>query len=148
MYNFLVKNGQLVAFGVGILITVLFLGSVIGGISDFEMMPEEEQVNSTIFNIGLSGAMVLTVVAAIAMLVFGLIQVFTNLKGSVKGLLGAGVLLVLFFIGYSAAGGNCNEEGMSEATCQMIGGGIITALALVTISALAFVVSEVSNFFK
>lgn len=148
MYNFLVKNGQLLAFGLGILITVIFLISVTSGIADFEMMSEEDQGNTTIFNAGLTGAMVLTVVAAAAMLIFGLLQVFSNLKGSAKGLLGAGVLVVLFLIGYSTAGGNCNEEGISEATCQMIGGGIITAMALVSLSALAFVVSEVSNFFK
>lgn len=148
MYNFLIKKGQLVAFGVGLLITVIFLISVLSGVAEFDMMPEEQQGETSIFNPGISGAIILVVIAALAMLLFGLFQVFTNLKGSLKGLIGLGVLIVVFLIGYSSSGTDCNEEGMSAAACQFVGGGITTALVLAGLAALAFVASEIRNFFK
>jgi len=56
MYKTLTKNGQLFAFGLGLLLTLAFLGSVL-----------------------------------------------TNLKGSMKGLIGFVVLLAIFGVAYSTA---------------------------------------------
>jgi magnesium-transporting ATPase (P-type) len=148
MYNFLIKKGQLVAFGLGLLITLIFLISVFSGVAEFDLLAEEKQGETSIFNPGISGAIVLVVVAAAAMLLFGLFQVFTNLRASLKGLIGLGILVVVFLIGYSTSGNDCNEEGMSAAACQLVGGGITTALALAGLAALAFVASEIRNFFK
>ena len=53
MYNFLAKHGQLVAFGLGVLITAGFLMSVMGGIEDFTATAEDQRNQSNIFNFGL-----------------------------------------------------------------------------------------------
>ncbi|MEL7120614.1 MAG: hypothetical protein AAFO07_14270 [Bacteroidota bacterium] len=157
MYNFLVRNGQAVAFLLGVAITVIFLISVVSGISAFNMLPEDQQDQTSIFDVGLYGAIVLVIVAAIGMLVFGLFQIATNLKGSVKGLIGLAVLVIIFIVAYTSANGvpegavaaaADKAGGLSPGNLKFIGGAITTTLILIGIAALAFVFSEIRNFFK
>jgi len=161
MYKFLTKNGQTLAFGLGVLITVVFLATVLSNVESFSAMEEEKQQETTIFNFGLYGAIALAILAAAAIVLFGLVQVATDLKGSVKGILGFAALLVIFFIAYSTASTDVSpyiqgainnfEKGGTEFTdgnLKFISGGIITTLALVAVAALSFVVSEVTNLFK
>ncbi|MEO0779129.1 MAG: hypothetical protein AAF146_21365 [Bacteroidota bacterium] len=65
MYKFLVRNGQLLAFGVGILFTVIFLGSVLGGLDSFNSLAEEEQSTTGIFDFGLVAAIALAILCVI-----------------------------------------------------------------------------------
>ena len=162
MYKFLTKNGQTVAFLLGVAIVVIFLLSVIGGMSTFDGLAKEDQYESTIFNFGLSGAIALVVIAAIAMVLFGLYQVVTNLKGSLMGIIGTAVLAGIFLVGYSMASGAVDpfiegavtkfrEAGngeISESNLKFIGGGISTVGVLLAIAVGAFVISEIRNFFK
>jgi len=161
MYKFLTKNGQTLAFGLGVLITVIFLATVLSNVGDFTAMEEEKQQETTIFNFGLYGAIALTIIAAIAMVVFGLYHVVADFKGSIKGILGFAVLLVVFFVAYSTASTDVSpyiqgaienfEKGGAEFTDQnlkFISGGITTTLVLVAVAALSFVISEVTNLFK
>ena len=161
MYKFLTKNGQALAFGLGVLITIIFLGSVLSGVGEFSALPEAEQDQTSIFNFGLTGAIALTVIAALAMLGFGLFQVASDFKGSLKGILGFGFLLVIFFITYSMASGEATPyiQGaidkfetagavFTSNNLKFISGGISTAVALVVIAAVAFVFAEVRNLFK
>ena len=158
MYKFLVNHGQQLAFGVGILVTILFLGVAYSGLDAFSALPEEEQASTSIFDVGLKGALVLTVVAAAAMVLFGLWHIFGNFKNSVKGLIGVGLLVVIFIVAYATASGTpevpaiadaANKVGgISEGQMKFIGGSITTAVVLTAIAALAFVFSELRNFFK
>jgi hypothetical protein len=161
MYKFLTKNGQTLAFGLGVLITVIFLGMVLANVGEFTALPEEEQEYTGIFNFGLIGAIVLAVFASAAMVFFGLFHVVADFKGSIKGILGFAVLLVVFLIAYSTASTEASpyiqgaidnfEKGGAEFSGQnlkFISGGITTTLVLVAVAALAFVVSEVTNLFK
>ncbi len=161
MYKFLTKNGQAMAFGLGVVITVVFLATVLSNVGEFTALPDDQQQETTIFNFGLYGAIALTIIAAIAMVAFGLFHVATNFKGSIKGILGFAALLVIFFVAYSTASTEVTpyiqgaienfEKGGAEFTdnnLKFISGGIITTLVLVGIAALSFVVSEVSNLFK
>ena len=149
------------AFGLGVVITVVFLATVLSNVGEFTALPDDQQQETTIFNFGLYGAIALTIIAAIAMVVFGLFHVATNFKGSIKGILGFAALLVIFFVAYSTASTEVTpyiqgaienfEKGGAEFTdnnLKFISGGIITTLVLVGIAALSFVVSEVSNLFK
>ena len=86
MYKFLTKNGQAIAFGLGVVIVLLFLISVVPNISTFSDQPKEVQYETGIFNLGLQGAIALAVLAAVAMVGFGLFHVATNFKGSLKEL--------------------------------------------------------------
>ena len=161
MYKFLTKNGQALAFGLGVLITAIFLISVVSNMETFSAMSEEEQDKTGIFNFGLSSAIALAFFAALFMLGFGLIQIFSNLKGSLKGLIGVAILVVIFFVTYSMSSAEPTayiqgaidkfESGgavFNNNTLKFIGGGIGTTVALVAIAALAFVVSEITNLFK
>ncbi|MCO6476930.1 MAG: hypothetical protein J5I94_09945 [Phaeodactylibacter sp.] len=161
MYKFLTKHGQALAFGLGVLITVIFLGMVLSGVGEFSALPEEEQDQTSIFNFGLAGAIALAVIAALAMLAFGLFQMVSNFRSSLKGIIGFAILLVIFFVTYSTASGEPSpfiqgaidkfEEGGAVFTSnnlKFISGGISTAVALVAIAAAAFIFAEIRNLFK
>jgi len=158
MYKFLVNHGQQLAFGVGMLITILFLGVAYAGLDSFSALPEEERSTTSIFDVGLQGAIFLTIAAAAALVLFGLAQIFGNFKGSVKGLIGVGLLVVVFVIAYSTASGTPEVQaiadaatkvgGISEGQMKFIGGSITTAVVLTGVAAVAFVFSELRNFFK
>lgn len=161
MYNFLTKNGQALAFGLGILITVIFLVMVVSNMGEFTTLSEEEQDQTSIFNFGLIGGIALAIFAAIAMLVFGIIQIFSNLRGSFKGLIGVGILLVIFFLFYSmtSAEPTAYIQGaidkfessgavFSDDTLKGIGGGIGTTVTLIVLAFVVAAIAEVINFFK
>lgn len=162
MYQFLVKNGQSVAFGLGVLIVAIFLVSVIGGMENFTDAAKETQYQTGIFDLGISGAIALSILAAIAMVGFGLFHIATNFKGSMKGIIGFGILIAIFGIAYATADTSltptlenaiskfetAQNSQISEGTLKFMSGGITTMLALIGIAVAAFVISEVRNFFK
>lgn len=158
MYNFLVKNGQQVAFGLGLLITVIFLVSIFSGMEEYTMLPEEERVTTDIFNFGLRGALVLTAAAALGMILFGLYHILTNFRSSIKGILGVVALIAIFIVGYSMASAEPETTAIAEAAqkaggisdnqMKFIGGAITTSLVLVGLGVAAFILSEIRNFFK
>ena len=43
MYKFLTKNGQLIAFGLGALITIIFLGVALSGMDEFNSLGFDEK---------------------------------------------------------------------------------------------------------
>lgn len=162
MYNFLVKNGQALAFGLGTLIVVVFFAMVLPNSSGFMDLPREEQYTTSMFNFGIQMAVVLIVAATAAMLLFGLFQIFSNLKGSIKGLIGFGALLAVFVIAYSTTSTDVSpaiqesinkfqisqEAEITDGHLKMIGGGITTALVLSAVAFVSFIVFEIINFFK
>lgn len=162
MYNFLVKNGQALAFGLGALIVVAFLAMVIPNSGGFTDLPREEQYATSMFNFGLQMAVVLIAVATAAMVLFGLFQIASNLKGSAKGLIGFGALVAVFVIAYSSTPTEVapaiqesinkfqisQESEITAGHLKMIGGGITTALVLSAVAFASFVVFEIINFFK
>ena len=98
MYQLLAKRGQTFAFLLGIIITLIFLMVVLGGVDEFNTLSRDQQKLTSIFNFGLKSALVLVVVAALCWLIFGFYQLFSNIKGSMKGLIPAIILLAVFFI--------------------------------------------------
>lgn len=156
MYNFLVKNGQSLAFIIGIGITILFFVFVMGGMEAFSALPEEKQDTTSIFNFGLQSAIGLGIIAFVLWIAFSLFQTVTNLKGSLLGLIGAAVLVVIFLIAYNTGTVETSgpvyeamvKQNVSDSNSQFISGGITTALILAGAAALSFIVFEVLNFFK
>jgi hypothetical protein len=162
MYNFLVKNGQALAFGLGALIVIVFFAMVIPNSGGFMDLPREEQYETSMFNFGLQMSVILIVIALLAMVLFGLFQIFSNLKGSVKGLIGFAALIVVFVIAYSSTSTDVSPaiqasmdkfqeaQGavISDNQLKMIGGGITTALVLAAVAFVSFIVFEIINFFK
>ena len=68
MYKLLTKNGQTFAFGLGVLVTVIFLGSVFSGMSSFQSMSEADRYATTIFNFGLYASIGLTILGVVVMI--------------------------------------------------------------------------------
>ena len=100
MYNFLSKHGQMAAFLLGVLLVIIFLAIAIPGASgvSFDTMEDPEIFKTTMFNFGIAASIALTVICAAGLVVFGLIQVLGNLKGSLTGLIGIAVIVILFFV--------------------------------------------------
>lgn len=155
MYNFLIKHGQVVAFGLGLLLILIFFGGVSAGMEQFSMLPEDQQKTSDIFNFGLYAAIVLTVLCAAIAILFGIYHVVDNPKGSLKGLIGIVALLAIFFIARSMAAPDtgslaetAQEFNVTPEQSATISGALVTALVMAAIAAVTVIVSEVRNFFK
>lgn len=160
MYKFLAKNGQLIAFGLGALITVVFFGIVAVGLDEFNSLMAMKKGNeSNIFNFGIVASMVLTVICFILMLAFAVYQIGVHFKSSLRGLIGFSVIVLIFIIA-SNMGPSSIEEihpliadpvkkyEISMPVYGLISGGITTAIILSFVALLAFIGSEILNFFK
>lgn len=158
MYNFLVRNGQLLAFGIGTLFTVIFLIGIFSGLEGFNALAEEEQGTTSIFNFGLYAVAFMAVACVIALLAFSLYHMATDFKSARMGLIGVGVLAVLFFIARAISPNVpltsehlqdiIRDTSVTDTVSANIGGGIGFTLLLMGIAAAAFVFSEIRNFFK
>jgi len=144
------------AFGLGLLITIAFLGSVFSGLDTFNGLSKEGQYETGIFDLGIYAVAFLTVLCFLAMLGFGIFQVFSDLKGSMKGLIGFGVLLAIFGIAYSTATIESGpfwdpilkEFEVTDGASKFITGAIWTCLFMIGVAVVTFVLSEIRNFFK
>ena len=156
MYTFLTKYGQLVSLGIGVLIIVAFYLTAVSSLPEgFDNMERVDQFATAgnAFNIGLAGAIALLVVAAAAWLLFSIFQVIKNPKGSIKSIIGFGALLVLFFVLYAMADGDVSSPlyekfGITPTQSKLISAGLSTTYIALGAALLAFVFSEVRNFFK
>lgn len=149
MYNLLARKGQLFAFILGAAITVIFLLVVLGNLPEtFNTMTKEARHEVNVFNFGISASILLIILAAAGMLIFGIYQVITNFRASLKGLIGLGVLFVIFFIARASSSGLCDDPTVSETVCKTVGGGITVALVLIAIAFVGFLVSELISLIK
>ena len=156
MYNFLTKNGQVFAFGLGILITVLYLLFVLPGLEEFNMLAKEEKGTTGIFNFGLTATLILVVIAGLVAIFAGVFHTVTNFQASVKGIIGVVALLAVFLILYASASPETSgpifdtikDFNVSENQDKIITGAISTALILAAGAALSFIVFGIRNLFK
>lgn len=161
MYQFLTKNGQLLAFLLGFVVILVFALSVFSGIDGFNALPDDDKDTTTIFNNGILLTAILFGLCVLAMLFFVIYHMVTNPKGAMKGIIGIVVLAVVFFALYSTsvaettgpiAGAIQKFEKIpgefSENTSKMVSAGIKTTLIMGGLAVLAFVGSEIRNLFK
>ena len=155
MYKFLTKYGQTFAFVLGIAVVGIFLLMATMGQEKFNALPDEQKSTTGIFDFGLYGAIALAILCIVAMFGFGLAQVFSNLKGSVKGLIGVAGLVVVYFVGGALAGPDSahvaksvQDAGITAGQNAFINGGIMLALFLAIGATAAFAFSEIRAFFK
>lgn len=156
MYKALTKYGQLAAFSVGLIVIVVFFGSVFGGLDSFNALAKEDRGTTTIFNNGLYLTIGLLVLCAIVAVLFGVFHMVTNPKGAVKAIIGIAILLILFFALYSTSTpetsgivANAVEKfGLSDGESQFISAALKSTLILGGLAALSFIVSEITNLFK
>jgi len=155
MYKTLTKYGQAFAFGLGLLGILAFLIPVFSGLSEFNSLSEEAQKQTGIFNTGMYAVAFLLIIALIAAIGFGLFQGISNPKSSLKGLAGLALIGIIFAIGYSSMGGDpawmgdkLREFEVTESQSKFINGAMISLAGMGGIAVLAFVGSEIRNFFK
>ncbi len=153
MYTFLTKYGQLISLLVGVVIIVAFLVTATNGMEAFEQLDKKEWYTTNIFNIGLGGAIFLLILAAASWLISSVVNVIRNPKGSLRSIIAFGAILVLFFILYSMADGDVSAPlyekfGVTSSQSKLISAGLSTTGILLGGALLAFLGSEVRNFFK
>jgi hypothetical protein len=98
----------------------------------------------------------LTIIAFIVAVAAGLFQSISNPRGSLIGIAGLAVILIIFAIGYNGMGsdpgwmqdGPLREFEVSESQSKIINGGMTTVAGMGLIAILAFIGSEIRNFFK
>lgn len=156
MYQILTKHGQLIAFGLGLLISVIFFLSVTSGVDAFDALPKEEKSTTTIFDFGLWASVILTIVGLLLALLFGVWHLIQNPKGSLKMVIGLAVILIIFFVFFAQTQDETSGKifeliqlnDISSTQNKFITGALWTAVVLAMIAAGTFVVSEVRNLFK
>ena len=156
MYNILSKKGQLFAVVLGVIGLLLFIIPVMSGLEAFNLLSEEEKVDSNIFNTGIAITIAFIIIAAIAWLVFSVFQMATNLGQAKKGLLGLVGLVAIFLVAYLTSTAETSgpikaaaeEFALNDSASQFVSGAIKTTAVLGAIAILALIASEVKNFFK
>ncbi len=156
MYNILSKKGQLFAVVLGVVGLLLFIIPVLSGLEGFNLLSEEEKVNSNIFNTGILIPIVFIIIAAIAWLLFSVYQMATNPGQAKKGLLGLAGLVAIFLITYFTSEPETSgpikaaaeEFALNDGASKFVSGAIKTTAVLGGIAILALIAAEVKNFFK
>lgn len=162
MYKFLTKNGLLVALGVGVLVIIVHFASVFAGIEAFNQIPADDleskpellAVGSKLVSSGITLTVILFIIAAIAMLGFGIFQVATNPKGAIKGIAGLVLIALIFGIGWATSGNEVLEVwdtkgfGITPSISKYVGASVFASIALLALASIGLVLSEIRNFFK
>ena len=165
MYSLLAKKGQLFAILLGVAVVIIYLATVIGGIGNagYDMSTDLNQVlkNNTdqsfsFFDVGLKLTVGLVIVAAVIAVVFGLIQMLSAPKNSLKGIIGIAVIAAVFFGLYSSADADTTSAisktlqkfDVSDNVSKLISGGILTTGILAGASVVVMIFGEIYNLFK
>lgn len=162
MYKFLIRNGQSVAFGLGLLVVLIYGIIVYSNGSQLDGLEAMDDVSDiTFFNFGIQTSVFLIFIAAIAMLLFGVYHVAMNPKGSLKGILGFAAIVLIFIVAYSMASGEAVggvakavkkvEEAGSTITpsiLKWVHSAVATGLIMIGITVLSLVVTGIRGIFK
>ena len=170
MYTFLNKYGQMLAFGIGVLITIAFLATIFSAPEpEMESWLSEsagpEKYETSAFDLGLFASIGMTVIAFIIALVFGVGQLAMNPKGSLKGLIGLAVLVVIALVAYSTANGDLAQESpeivrsiekfntdqqadFDGDTLKLVGGSIITSVVMIALAVVSLIAFGIYSLFK
>lgn len=165
MYKLLTDKGQLFALLLGLVCIAIFLGTVLSGISGAgysvsddlnQIMKNNPAADFSFFNPGITVVLVLIAVALIFAVLFGLFQLVSSPKSSMKGILGAVAIVAIFFITYNMAGSDISgpiaetlqKFSVSENISKLIGGGMVTTGILGGLAFILLIVFEIFNLFK
>jgi uncharacterized BrkB/YihY/UPF0761 family membrane protein len=168
MYTFLNKYGQALAFGIGVLVTIIFLASIFSADdATLEMLQANDKTAETyatgIFDFGISISLILIALAFAVAIIFGIVQMASNPKGSLKGIAGLIGLVLILFIGYSMASGEVTDPEIARAiekfetsqeaeittgNLKFISASIVTALVMLGLSVLTLLVFGIRGIFK
>ena len=164
MYQLLARKGQLFAIILGVGVTLIYLGTVLSGLSakgystsdDLVQVLKNSDEQFSFFDLGLKMTIGLIVIALAAAVLFGLWQLLTNIKGSMKIIIALAVILGVFFALYSSSGTDrtgvlgptLQEFNISDNVSKLISGGLKTTLLLAGGAVVSMVLLEIYNIFK
>ncbi len=162
MYKLLTKNGQLFAFLLGAIATAITVGSITANSNKHLLDAPDAAKRATeiadtgILNTGLNVVVALVFLALAATVIFGLINLASNFKSSLKFIVGFAVLVILFFVLKGSAEhetvGSLVEtmkefnidEGLSKGISAAIKGTVVMTVVAVG----SMIVFELINMFK
>lgn len=152
MYQKLLKNGTAIAMIVGTAFIALFAIGIIAG----EKSVDANGVESVEVDLGLQITVVLTFLAFLAMIVGVGKDILLSGKRGLRSFIGFVILLILFFILKATVtvekGGKWDilykEYGVSDGASALVSAGLYTCGAILIISLLTFVYSEIRSFFN
>jgi len=165
MYKLLTKNGQLFALILGVGVVAIYLFTVFGGLSSAgystsddlnAILKNNPDANFDFFNAGMYLTIALVALAVGLAILFGLWQVISSPKASLKGIIAVVVLAALFFVLYSTAeaestgkiGELVQRFDVSDTASKIITGGLMTTFILAAAATLFMVLGEIRNLFK
>ena len=170
MYSFLTKHGQMIAFVLGVVISLIFMVIVLSADStsglDAETftnkeLPDVKAMLSgfTQFDFGLYATYGLLILTALAAIGFGLyhfiMSIVDNPRSVMKTIAMIVGVIVIFLIAYSMAPGDSQEVvnardafKVSDGQSQFISGAINTTIVMSLLAVVALLASEVRNAFK
>lgn len=164
MYKLLTSKGQLFAIALGLISVAIAIGSIVSGVkSNYSMsddlvdiMKGNPEATFDFINPAITIVIVLMVVALAAAVIFGLIGLLSDPKGSMKFLIGLALIALLFFVFYSTSSGESTGRlamitqkfDVSNSVSKLISGGVKTAVWSIFIAFFVAIIMEVINFFK
>jgi hypothetical protein len=166
LYNFLTARGQMIALFLAILCVAIVMGSIFSGLgsagydTSTDLVSILKDPDSTqefnFFNPAVAIPRILILLCVIAVVVFGVLSVVSDPKGSLKFIISGGVIVLLFFVFYASSESETTgkifallqREDISEGTSKFISGGIKTTMLLIGFSIVSAVAGEVYNIFK
>lgn len=166
MYQLLAKKGQLFAIILGVAVVAIFLGSVFSGLGSSgyslgddlnQIMKDNPDQSFDFFNPGIALTGVLIALGIGLALLFGIVQLLSAPKQSMKAIIGVLVIAAAFFAFYSTASSGADDPFMngilgkfdvSENVSKLISGGIMTTLVLGGLAFASMILAEVGNLFK
>jgi len=162
MYKLLTKNGQLFAFLLGAIATAITVGSITANSNKHLLDAPDAAKRATeiadtgILNTGLNVVVALVFLALAATVIFGLLNLASNFKSSLKFIVGFAVLVILFFVLKGSAEhetvGSLVEtmkefninEGLSKGISAAIKGTVVMTVVAIG----SMIVFELINMFK
>lgn len=154
LYNFLTKRGQVISFGLGLLLVALTYILLSQEASTFESADVTQIGWNVFFGLVASGALI--VLCAVLAILFGVVGMAMNPKGSMVAIIGIAALVIIFLIFYftfdpassNAISETIEEFNITEGQSRFISSSIWTTITLIGLAGLAFLLSEVVNLFK
>jgi hypothetical protein len=156
MYKFLTKHGTALAFGLGVLVSAIGIMTILGGLDDYNMLADDQQGTTTIFDLAIGGGVFLTIAAFAIAILFGVYQVIINPKGAIQSIIALVVIIGMFLIFYATAtpetSGGVFEDiqagKLTAETSNWITGALATTLVIFGATIFVFIFSEIRNVFK
>ena len=166
LYKFFASKGQMFGFLLGVALVAITILSVVLGIDsagyavgdDFNKMMKAEGNTETFefFNLVAYIPPILVLLIIAIMVLFGIMQLVKNPKGSMKILIGLAIVAILGFIFYSTSisestgrlGALIDKFEVSDTASKFISAGLKTVLSLFGGAIVLMFVSEIRNLFK